>query len=673
MLSEALRAAIAKEQARRPQKIEAHNGGVYLGGSLLPKNTDDLTTSEWVQVLQYMENEPAIASCDFIIRAMTLECGWAIGTAVEEPTDKSKKPGAVKARRDYATAEEVRLFIEGMCNRLETGMDFVLWHAMSAWCKGHKLFEQSRDFVTQEDGASGVETVGIYPKPRNNYCFAVTRNFQLVGAVPEKGGLLLVDERGKLAEGDKFVPAEDLLVVSFRGEDGDPRGKPALRAAYDAWYRKQLAKPEAMSHLQLFGSGRYTIEAPLPTGDGPAPATTVTVNGTEYDIPSWLATQMPYMANNGWLYLPPGHSLKDHNPTQGGGQVFEQTFDRCDREMVTALLGVTRATMEAEFGSKADSGTAEGLLAMLINWLRKWLCEAIREQVFKPAVRLQFGDAIARKFTPKFLMHVVKEEDIAALLTAVSTAYTAGVVTDEQLPFWDRRLGQPERDVADTKDDGTDPKEKGPEFRKTRKSVPRQSDYAAHIRGIRAEIGSLCKQLQAGELSPEGFGDEFYKLLVEGHTDAWVLGRQRSGDLRLRGRDDEAMGRAYADGESEFLQDFIDKLSDPSIPAAQGGLYDADGNLKISKVTNRAKSYTGKMRATAAEAFVEDGADDDEYDWVMGLVEEHCSECPHWAANGPYTRATLSIFPGGGATPCLYNCECHLRRRRDGRVCYKPV
>jgi hypothetical protein len=182
--------------------------------------------------------------------------------------------------------------------------------------------------------------------------------------------------------------------------------------------------------------------------------------------------------------------------------------------------------------------------------------------------------------------------------------------------------------------------------------IPRQSDYAAMVRRRIEQIDRLSGRLLNQSVSPEEWAGLFDAILFEGHTDAWVLGRQRAGDDAPRGEQDEWMGMAAKDGEAEFLNDFLQSIEQEGLSEAQ--------------VRNRARSYVAKMRHTANEAFVETGADDEQYTWVLGATE-HCPDCPRLASMSPWLKSTLWTTPGGHDTDCMSGCDCKLLRIRDGR------
>lgn len=448
--------AIAEERlSSRPQAIPTASNApleIQYGGKarLLPHSVDDLEADLGLEVYRRMDAEPAIASSDFILRALVLSSGWALGNAFEEPGHKTARR---RERADYRLSEEARLDVLATVEGLETPFTGVLDTALEAWGNGHKLQEQVRAVVATDAG-EGIRTVAIKGKPHTAYRFAVTRNMDLLGAVPGAGGSLWITSADEFAQASAFVPADALFVLSMRGNDGNPQGKAAKRVCYDAWNRKQRLKPESLRHAALFGSGRISIEGPAPTAQTPMTAPKVNFQGTSYDLVDWLALQAAQLANGSYLILPDGWQLKVH-AAQGSGEVFERGFDRCDLEMVMGYLTVTRATLEAQHGSKADSDTAAGLLTELVNYIRAALCEAVRNQIFVPDLALRKGLAFAKRYAPKLLMARAEMADVPALLSALAQARAAGIVTDEQLPFWDRKIGQPERDLAETPGAGT--------------------------------------------------------------------------------------------------------------------------------------------------------------------------------------------------------------------------
>ncbi len=78
-----------------------------------------------------------------------------------------------------------------------------------------------------------------------------------------------------------------------------------------------------------------------------------------------------------------------------------------------------------------------------------------------------------------------------------------------------------------------------------------------------------------------------------------------------------------------------------------------------SYVTARAELYGERGKALFEAGSVSAMPDDVLLDWKMQPAE-HCSTCPVYQANSPYTKATLPGYPGEGyhLTQCGVRCHC---------------
>lgn len=175
----------------------------------------------------------------------------------------------------------------------------------------------------------------------------------------------------------------------------------------------------------------------------------------------------------------------------------------------------------------------------------------------------------------------------------------------------------------------------------------------------------LIDRLGKGRITASDFADDFYTLLYGAHSEAWAIGRQVGGDRAKLNEDDQLLGLEIADNETEYLNSFINDIED-------GRYTDADGNLKIGAVKQRANLYLGKLRGTANEAFVSASDPDDQFDWRMSAIE-HCDDCPRFASLSPFNADELYAYPGSGDTECMTNCKCYLVRKSDGKSSIKPV
>jgi hypothetical protein len=85
------------------------------------------------------------------------------------------------------------------------------------------------------------------------------------------------------------------------------------------------------------------------------------------------------------------------------------------------------------------------------------------------------------------------------------------------------------------------------------------------------------------------------------------------------------------------------------------------GKELTSQIRARAGLYAERGSAIFEAGAVSAMPSDVLIDWKMNPAE-HCSTCPIYASNSPYTKGTLPGYPGEGfhLTRCGVNCQCQL-------------
>lgn len=195
--------------------------------------------------------------------------------------------------------------------------------------------------------------------------------------------------------------------------------------------------------------------------------------------------------------------------------------------------------------------------------------------------------------------------------------------------------------------------------------TPNNATMAAMIRKRIAEFERITNRLASGKIAPAQWAELSNAVLLEGHVSAARQGRI------LAGSDNQgfdlALGKMVADDQSFYLSNFLD-----AIEAKDPRYFDEDGALRVDRVNRRLASYTGRMRGTGNEAFLQQSPKTAEFRWVLGRAEDHCTECPEFASMGALLRDDFPTVPGANDTPCLYNCSCTLVRT-DGVSGFGPV
>lgn len=195
--------------------------------------------------------------------------------------------------------------------------------------------------------------------------------------------------------------------------------------------------------------------------------------------------------------------------------------------------------------------------------------------------------------------------------------------------------------------------------------TPSTSTMSAMIGKRISEFERITNRLASGKIGPVQWAELSNAVLLEGHVTAARYGRILSGSSDQAF--DLALGTMVADDQSFYLSGFLD-----AIESGDPRYFDESGALRVDRVNRRLASYTGRMRGTGNEAFLQKSPKSAEFRWVLGRTEEHCSECPEFASMGALLRDDFPTVPGANDTPCLYNCGCTLVRT-DGVSGFGPV
>lgn len=191
------------------------------------------------------------------------------------------------------------------------------------------------------------------------------------------------------------------------------------------------------------------------------------------------------------------------------------------------------------------------------------------------------------------------------------------------------------------------------EFKDDRTRRSFQKDYERLVVQMEADMVRLAENY-AQNRDAYLWYQRMFDLLLAGHTQAAGLGRMMAG-APGPSMFDEVLARVAADQQASYLQGYLEDL--------MGGRYDGE-EFDLDAMKTRNRLYAAQTRGTGNEGWATAHTEDEEIWWVMTAVEDHCPDCPEWAALSPFTRETLPLYPGDGSTACLGNCLCVLRSGR---------
>jgi hypothetical protein len=325
-------------------------------------------------------------------------------------------------------------------DRLEDPILPTLKQSFDALRKGASLGEIVWD-VRDYQGRPALVPRRIAVRPRRSWDFIVDMTGRPVGFYADSVGGL----------GRRAFPAEKFLYAAWDVRGGDPRGTPIYTRAVEAWNFRTQLPTEHFKFCQRFGSPVPVVTMPENPASGPVyDDGSLVPNSADPDetpFARYKAIATGLRSNRG-VVLENGATAALLEP-RTAGQVFTEALDYYAREMTRAILISARATMEAEHGSKADSGSANDNLANLVLYLRRWVARIYEWQLLYRVVLYNFGPEAADLHTPKIDLGGTSQANIIALMAALKgLGYT---LTPEQFPDIDAALGGivPVRELGD--------------------------------------------------------------------------------------------------------------------------------------------------------------------------------------------------------------------------------
>lgn len=388
----------------------------------LPWAFDDLSRELGDSIYERMLNDAQVNANLTVYKSALISQGTNLVPAISDT-----------AADGYDLATELTAWCERQLSDMTTGLDDALWSLLDALALGCKVAEEVYRIEQSYRGRRAYALESLKVKPRRATAFVVDAYGNVAGLVGQEPNRPFA----AAAHADRLLPREKFLIFTFRPKDHDPRGSTLLRAAYNAYALKMETWPEYLKYLIQFASASLIGTTAEHAPDG------VDEAGNTVSAEQVLLDALLEFRNGSALALPHGSQVKELL-SQGEGRAFLSAFELFDKQITTAMLTATRATMEAEFGSRADSETAAGVLETMIRQTRKALARALRRDVLMDLVRWQYGDD-AVPLTPRVSFGETGEPDVAGLMAAIAALQRVNYLDPSQLPGIDAMLQLPAR------------------------------------------------------------------------------------------------------------------------------------------------------------------------------------------------------------------------------------
>lgn len=436
--------------ARVPRTVELVSAGSLFARMLrgffaLSSQLDDAEKQFGVKLYESMMNDPAAGSSVDMLRQAAIR---TIKLVV--PEEMQVDPGQDPTPEQAKAAD-----ILERCKRAIHNPDRPLSETLYEFTYGlveDKMAEIVLDKVFVGPDAGKFTFKAFKFKPRDAWLYVVDP-YGNVGFVagrlppgempPYPNEAIVVPGTGGnaiLLDPDRFA------VFSWGRRDSDPRCRPILRRAYNAWNLKVRTWPEKLKGDLQFGTPSIAVTMPENIDDPEAEdvAGLTLPDGspvqTAEDFILYCALQV---ANGSAAAFPFGSTIEVVESGRDGAGL-NASLDLYNKEIATAVLHAPRTTQEAEHGSKADSEGAADVTQLIIELIMKML-EGLLYKALKNLVLLNEGAEAAATMTPKVCLGDGQKQDMAKLITSWSALIATGAPTPGQLAAIDAKIDLPPR------------------------------------------------------------------------------------------------------------------------------------------------------------------------------------------------------------------------------------
>lgn len=433
-------AALGIPEGARPVKANARREYVAGGNGMLPTNyprvlsnaVDDIAREIGWRSYDAMLTDPAVQSAVRVLVLAIVADGPQVTPCYKTTPGQEEGPKEKRAR-------EMAEFGQRYLGRSNVDIFGASVDLLMACCYGSRLAEQVCVECEVGDDAGLLVLDKLKVKPRTAWRYVVDGTNEVLGIQAAQA-----DPKQPLLQ---FMPRDKFAIVSWMPNEGDPRGTSILRAAYNAWNLKIMTWPQYFQHLTQFGGNSVVAElppnaVPVTPLDGygnpiPGPQQSPAEAMLE-QLVAWQSGSALAIANGAKVYTVGG---------TGDGSAFTKSVDLFNREITQAILYQTRATLEAEHGSKADTDSSADIFGLLVRYGRSLLSGVYRRDVIHRGIEINFGKADADEFCPEVSFGETEHQDYASLWTAFASLVSSGALDPSQIPGMCQKIGIPVPDM----------------------------------------------------------------------------------------------------------------------------------------------------------------------------------------------------------------------------------
>lgn len=351
-----------------------------------------------------------------------------------------------KGELGYAKAEEIRLFVENVYERIPID-DWRREQIRQALTFGNAVSEI--DWDVQSDGRFYIKRLRL--QDPEFYGFLTDRWGEVYGVVPLNqasgsifplGNLIPLSTNG-VKDIVGAVPKWKLSIWTWAQSGTDPRGTSILIPAYIPWWSKQRAVEEWSLWLS-----RYAQPSLWATpGPNAVPTCINNPDGSQTIIQptqALLDALMQFKSASA-LALPFG-SVVNLLTANGTVEPFLESIRLFNIEITRAILGQHLATSEGSHQANVSTQLHAMVLRHLIGSIHSFQTRMITKDLVQPLVQANYGD-VDKELIPQ--VSLGDNDGFPPTVTEIAVLFQSGYFSSDQLPLLDKVLGLPIRTTND--------------------------------------------------------------------------------------------------------------------------------------------------------------------------------------------------------------------------------
>lgn len=277
-------------------------------------------------------------------------------------------------------------------------------------------------------------------KPRGSAQFVTDEFMTVLGLLPTRkfSGTTTIKY-------DEIIDREKFMILTLNKQNEDPRGRSSYRAAYN-WYNLKVQLPAEML--------RFILEESVPKAVATLPSTN-SLAGAGYEqakdengnpkfdgngepvmqtLVESMLDQIYNFRSGAGAVIPYEAKLEPYKKGLTGANdplLFKHFIKMIDDQIEGSILNQTMAQSEGDNQGRSASEQVAEILYVLQFWNRLIIAETIRYDLFRTAVKVNYGEW-ALKYLPKCSLGDFVRRDWVKELAAIADAYFKGFIDDSQ-------------------------------------------------------------------------------------------------------------------------------------------------------------------------------------------------------------------------------------------------